>query len=251
MKHIIYTALLILSVSGTINAQPDSETFPDFTLEDLDGNSQNLYSYLDEGKYVVIDIFTTWCPNCINSLPGIEDIWETHGPEGDDSVMLLSFERDVTTTDELEFIADHNITNPVIIGAEGLIADTWNIPYQPNFFVICPDRTWHLRVGGIGSNGTILTDLFDNCESVTSVEETGQSYLALPVNTVVETSLQLDSFEASLVHYSIVGMNGQIVGRGTLKPGTNNIDFADFNAGIYIVQLVQETQVQSFKIIKK
>ncbi|MFT4678619.1 MAG: hypothetical protein ACI84C_000385 [Flavobacteriales bacterium] len=251
MKYFIYTALFILSVTGTMKAQPDSEIFPDFTLEDIDENTQNLYSFLDDGKYVIIDIFTTWCPNCINSLPGIEEIWETHGPAGDNSVMLLSFERDVSTSDELEFIADHNITNPVIIGAEALIADTWNIPYQPNFFVICPDRTWHLRVGGIGSNATILTNLFENCQTVTSVEETGQSYLALPVNTVIETSLQIDSFEENLVQYSIVGMNGQIADRGALTSGTNNIDFIDFNAGIYVIQLVKENQMQTFKIIKK
>ncbi len=250
MKKILYTAFLFLATSGSIMAQPDSELFPDFTFDDLNGETQNLYSYLDDGKIVIIDIFTTWCPNCVSSLPGVEDIWQTYGPNGDASVMILSFERDVSTSNELDFIADHDITNPVIIGAEDLIADTWNIPYQPNFFVVCPDRTWSLRVGGIGSNSSTLTNMFANCESATSVEEISDEYLALPVNTVIETSFQIDAF-AEKVAYTIVGMNGQVVDKGVLNSGVNTIDFSAFQTGMYVIQLVNDTKLQSFKVIKK
>ncbi|WP_306641983.1 T9SS type A sorting domain-containing protein [Sanyastnella coralliicola] len=248
MKHILHVAFALI-LSSSAFAQPDSEVFPDFTYSDLNGIDQNLYSYLDQNKIVIIDIFATWCPNCVNSIPGVEAIWEEHGPDGDDSVMILSMERDANTNNEAAFVNTHGIENPVITGAEDFIANTLNVPYQPYFFVVCPDRSYELRIGGIGGDSTILTDFFEDCSSIVSVEEQQEVAFSL-LNTVVDADLFVFSNGANS-QFKIVSTSGQLVRSGALSFGDNNIDLSSLAAGTYVVQLTNEKGQLSQQIVKR
>ena len=40
---------------------------PDFTLSSLDGNTISLSDF--KGKYVVLDFWASWCPDCIRDIP--------------------------------------------------------------------------------------------------------------------------------------------------------------------------------------
>ncbi|MFW6301247.1 MAG: TlpA family protein disulfide reductase [Bacillota bacterium] len=51
---------------------------PDFTLTNLEGEEVSLSDYRD--KYVLINFWTTWCPNCQAELPYLEDL-QTNYPE--------------------------------------------------------------------------------------------------------------------------------------------------------------------------
>src|ERR1041385_9992 len=42
----------------------DGSVAPNFTFTDMNGNTQDLYTYLNAGKSVVIDISATWCSPC-------------------------------------------------------------------------------------------------------------------------------------------------------------------------------------------
>jgi len=53
--------LVIVFFAMKTNAQlPNGSTAPDFTFTDMNGVSQNLYTYLNAGKVVVVDASTTW-----------------------------------------------------------------------------------------------------------------------------------------------------------------------------------------------
>lgn len=168
MKLLMLPALLMALPAF---AQLPEADFPDFTHTDIEGNVHNLYSYLDDGKTVIIDIFATWCPNCIASIPGVEEIWETHGPDGDNTMMVLAFERDPETTNEAVFASNYNIGPPIIAEAAATVL-SWGITYQPNYFVICPDRTYDIKPGAIGSNPDPVLNLAVQCGIVSPVEET-------------------------------------------------------------------------------
>lgn len=74
-------------------------TAPDFTVTDLNGNSYNLYSLLDSGIDVVIDVSATWCGPCWNyhNSGVLDNIYHSYGPGGTGNAMVFFIEGDPST----------------------------------------------------------------------------------------------------------------------------------------------------------
>ena len=158
MKKILLSAILCstLFASNSIAQLPDGSIAPDFTTVDINGNTHNLYDYLDQGYTVVMDISATWCPPCWSYHQGgaLEDLWANHGPAGapgvsantTDDVVVLWFEGDASTTQaDLEGTGS-NTQGDWITGTQFPICDDDNIaqlyqlPYWPIIYTICPNR---------------------------------------------------------------------------------------------------------------
>lgn len=146
-------------------SQPTGTKAPNFTLTDLNGTTHDLHTYLGQGKIVVLDFFATWCGPCIGSLPGLEDLYQAHGPNGDNTMVLLSIEMDPNTTDEAAFVTQYNVPNPVFDNGHTINND-YNIGAFPTFIVVCPnDTTFDTRVGGIGTNYHLLDPQLEVCSN--------------------------------------------------------------------------------------
>ena len=110
MKKLLLSALVCsaLFANNTHAQLPDGSVAQDFTVTDINGTEHNLYTYLDQGYSVVMDVSATWCGPCwgYHQSGALEDLYVNHGPAGfpgvsantTDDVMVLWFEGDGSTT---------------------------------------------------------------------------------------------------------------------------------------------------------
>ena len=131
MKKILHKLTLSvvagLLASSSFAQLDGTDVAPDFTGTDLNGNSHNLYDYLDAGKTVVIDVSATWCSPCwsYHQAHELRNLYDTYGPNGTDEVMVLFIEGDPsTTTADLNGTGTHTAgdwvtgtTYPIIVDA--------------------------------------------------------------------------------------------------------------------------------------
>lgn len=237
MKRIFTLTLSVFALQFSLMAQPEGDVFPDFTVDDIDGNTHVLQDYLDDGKIVLIDVFATWCGTCINSLPALDDIYEDHGPEGDNTVVMLSFENDPSTSNEAAFVTNNNVPNPVISDGLDEIA-TWNTLYQPNFFIVCPDGSFSYHFAGVGSNSQTLLNYIEECAAIgTGLDDLAQNVELKFYTNPVEDRLDFVINTSQIMNYSVVDISGKTVLNGQTESNQNSINVSDLERGIYFLQL--------------
>ena len=70
--------------SEWVNSVAAGDQAPDFQLEDTEGKQVSLSAL--RGKVVLVNLWATWCPPCIEEMPSMERLNEVLA--GDDFVML-------------------------------------------------------------------------------------------------------------------------------------------------------------------
>lgn len=67
-------------------------------------------------KAVLIDVFATWCPPCIESVPMLNELRSTYGESFE--IVSVLFEQDKAIEEVQAFIKEHGITYPVSVSEE-------------------------------------------------------------------------------------------------------------------------------------
>ena len=151
MKKTLLSLVALLFTCATAFAQlPAGSTAPDFTITDIDGNEHNLYSILDEGKPVLLDLFATWCGPCWTfAETGVFEEFNTlYGAAGDNSAFTIAIEADPDTPESELYGGGSSVGDwttmidyPMADNADGSIAVDYALGYYPTIYLICPDRT--------------------------------------------------------------------------------------------------------------
>lgn len=130
---------------------PDAAFAPDFTAQDITGQTHHLYDILDSGKIVVMEISATWCGPCwvYHTSNALENLYQAHGPAGDDKLRVFWVEGDPTTNLNCIYgpagcnggsAGNYVAGTTFSIFDNAAIADSFQITYYPSLFVICPNK---------------------------------------------------------------------------------------------------------------
>jgi hypothetical protein len=148
----------------------------DFTITDQFGETHNLYSYLDDGYTVFLDVSATWCGPCWGYHIGgaLDEVYINHGPANapgvasttTNDVMVIWIDGDGTTTDAdmagtggntqgnwlnpAGTAIDFPMANPAAGTADEINTD-YAIAYYPTIYRICPNRIV-TEVGQLGAS---------------------------------------------------------------------------------------------------
>lgn len=161
MKHFFASSLLTLFLCFSAAGQYGlnvGQTAPDFTVTDINGTSHNLYSYLDQGYKVFLEMGATWCGPCwqYHESGILKTLYENHGPAGfpgvsvntTNTIMVLFLEADPETSMVELMGGGSNSAGDWITGTPYPIVNlpdhTIQTQYQiigfPTGWLICPDR---------------------------------------------------------------------------------------------------------------
>lgn len=116
---------------------------PDFSLQDMDGNTHNLSRY--KGKPVIVNFWATWCPSCRKEMPSMNRAWDKIRHEG---IELIA----INVADDREsvesFIKMTGVEFPVLLDTESKTAEAWPVRGLPMTFVVDPEGKLVFRAIG-------------------------------------------------------------------------------------------------------
>ena len=156
-----YIALLlgILLPAGLIHAQlPVPElnhqltklatpvAVPDFTLEDMDGESYTLSDY--RGKVVMVNFWATWCPPCRRELPSMETLYQAFK---DDSFTILAINQWESPDHVFAYMGQLEVfpSFPIIFDRDSAVSQTFGVKGLPTTVLIDKrGRVVYRAVGG-------------------------------------------------------------------------------------------------------
>lgn len=116
---------------------------PDFTLTDQYGNTHTLSDY--KGKTVFLNFWATWCGPCKREMPDIQALYESHGENEEDVIVLgvagpkteqNPFTNEGSREDVEQFLEDNGYTFPVVMDLTGEIQSAYAISAFPTTFMI-------------------------------------------------------------------------------------------------------------------
>jgi len=125
--------------------------FHDITLTDIDGNMHTIKDYLDDGKVVYLEAFTTWCGGCydLHVSKDVDFFYEKYGPGGLDIAQVIAVEMDPSTTiDDIQGTGTKtqgeysNAPYPIVAADSDmaeLLITTYGINFFPQIIVIYPN----------------------------------------------------------------------------------------------------------------
>lgn len=156
-------AIYDFTVSGNNSAgtqtEPDSgdaaatglaigKTAPDFTLQTLDGEQVKLSDF--RGQAVFVNFWATWCPPCRAEMPDMQKLYD------DKDIEILAV--NMTDSEKSEegvasFVADMQLSFPVLMDTEGDISDAYNVKAYPTSYMIDAEgKISHIAYGAMNYN---------------------------------------------------------------------------------------------------
>lgn len=104
------TAVIVLSCLLSQPLKAMDESTDNITFVDMDGNETQLSDY--QGKWVIVNLWATWCPPCLVEIPDLVLFHEAHHK---DKAIVLGVNLETISAESVkQFSEDQFINYPVV-----------------------------------------------------------------------------------------------------------------------------------------
>jgi peroxiredoxin len=106
---------------------------PDFSLPNLAGETVTLSSL--RGKVVLLNIWATWCPTCLEEMPQLQQLYKDF--KDHDDFQLLTISIDALGAQVVKpFLRKHGLDLPTLLDPKGSIKKLYRTTGVPESFII-------------------------------------------------------------------------------------------------------------------
>lgn len=139
LKHWILLPLLGFFTLSLIYAQQtELPSAPDFTLQDVDGNTVILDSLLKKGP-VFMSFWALWCKMCIKELDALKPYYDEFDSLG---LQMLAISQDKARAipKVKPFALSHKWRYTVVLDPDNIMRELYNVQAMPTSFIINQDK---------------------------------------------------------------------------------------------------------------
>jgi len=149
LQSILLIFLIIIGVGIIVLLQTKDSSFnlsgkprlekgvpaPNFTLPRLDGKMVSLADY--KGKVILLNIWATWCPPCVEEMPSMEKLYQELKGE---AFEILAVSIDVLGAKAvIPFMKKHKLSFPALTDTKGVIKSLYQTTGVPESIIIDED----------------------------------------------------------------------------------------------------------------
>jgi DsbE subfamily thiol:disulfide oxidoreductase len=139
----LVVGLSVVGLWAALRAPARPHEAPSFVLPDLAGKVTRMEDF--RGKVVLLNLWATWCPPCVEEMPTLEALSKKMA--GRDFV-LLAVSQDETPSNVKPWIQNHGFTFPVLLDVRGQVGADLGITGYPETFIVDRNgRIVHHHVG--------------------------------------------------------------------------------------------------------
>jgi cytochrome c biogenesis protein CcmG/thiol:disulfide interchange protein DsbE len=133
-------------VGREISAIPAKVNYaaPSLTLNDLEGKPHSLNDY--PGQVVLVNLWATWCPPCLEEMPVFEGFYRDYSTNG---FLIIAINDGDPLSDVQEFVENYGLTFPIWSDPEYSTEQTFETMNLPSSYVI--DRQGRVRLRWVGA----------------------------------------------------------------------------------------------------
>jgi len=105
---------------------------PNFTLPGLDGKMVSLSNY--QGHVVLVNIWATWCPPCVDEMPSMERLYQELK---DENFEIVAISIDAMGAEAVApFMEKNKLNFAALLDPEGTIKSVYQITGVPESFIV-------------------------------------------------------------------------------------------------------------------